>query len=495
MRGESKKVLVLTIIIMFFIMSFSSVQAKHLPYTNEDRDTILGAIRGDKKWTFMAYLDGDYNDLQSDMFGIINNMELVGSTSDINIVAQADDYDGWGGQTRRYYIEHDSNPIENDRNSENITSSLADTDTVEKNSGDAQTIVDFVCWAIDNYPADYYSLAVFDHGLGWKGICYDQTSNFESIDMNDLKYAMTMIYNHLGRTLDILILDACMMGMIEVLYPIREYVSFVVSPEDRIAFETISFKGILENLTDQPLVTPLQFVQEIVDTSYDEMNEIRAHEFFGIDMDKIGTITEGINEFAQALRSNMPPRFMIRDAYSYSLVWEGGTSPAQPHDIIRFAEKISDSVYNNGIKNKANELMNIINDSVIRPREGENDYVDPRFNGVAIYFPPYGKDFDVAYMELEFSGNSQWDEFLSSYYSLARGITHQTMLSKLSVLKNLKIVKIIKDIQPLVVSVINYYEKICKGDCLTFSIALKNELYSNPYCQYLIEQEIWLNKN
>jgi len=34
------------------------------------------------------------------------------------------------------------------------------------------------------------------------------------------------------------------------------------------------------------------------------------------------------------------------------------------------------------------------------------------------------------------------------------------------------------------------YGRICKGGCLTVSTALKNEPHCNPYCQYLIEQEM-----
>jgi len=461
MRGECKKGIVLAIIIMFFITNFSSAQARHLLYENGDQEVSKSiynekTTRSDKKWTFMAYLDGDYNDLQSDVFAIINDMELVGSTSDVNIIVQADDYNGWSGQTRRYYVEHDDNPAEHDRNPENITSPLANIDTSEKNMGDPQTLIDFVCWTIDNYPAEHYSLTLFDHGLGWKGICFDQTSNFESIDTNELKYAMTMISNYSGRNLDILILDACMMGMMEVLYPIREYVSIAISSEDRTAFGDISYKGILENLTDQPLVTPSQFAQKTVDTSYYAINDLHTHEYFGINMDKIEEITEVVNELVQVLKDNMPPNFMIKEAYSYSLCWEGGTNSAHPHDIRRFAEKISDLVYNTDIKNKANELMNTIDASVIRPQEGNNSYIDPRLNGIAIYFPPKKSDFEAAYTQLEFANNSQWDEFLSGYYTQAIKSAQQTILVKILALKNLRIDKIIGDFRSLILSIINY---------------------------------------
>jgi hypothetical protein len=34
---------------------------------------------------------------------------------------------------------------------------------------EGQTLVDFVSWAVETYPADRYALVLSDHGLGWPG--------------------------------------------------------------------------------------------------------------------------------------------------------------------------------------------------------------------------------------------------------------------------------------------------------------------------------------
>ena len=51
------------------------------------------------------------------------------------------------------------------------------------------------------------------------------------------------------------------MGMIEVFYPIKDYVNFVVSSEDRTTYLDISYKRILENLTAQPVIEPIDVKQ------------------------------------------------------------------------------------------------------------------------------------------------------------------------------------------------------------------------------------------
>ncbi len=41
---------------------------------------------------------------------------------------------------------------------------------------DGKTLVDFVTWAMESYPADKYALILSDHGMGWPGGWSDPTS-------------------------------------------------------------------------------------------------------------------------------------------------------------------------------------------------------------------------------------------------------------------------------------------------------------------------------
>jgi hypothetical protein len=427
MRGEVKKIIVLAIITMFFITTFSSIPGKHLRYVNKDQGVSAycnETTRNDKKWTFLAYLDGDMPDIEGSMMIYVNSMELIGSTSDVNIVVQADDCGIWNDQTRRYYIVHDDNPNV-------IVSPLADNDTSEKNMGDPQTLIDFVCWAVDKYPAENYCLTIFDHGDGWRAICSDIT-NGSYLNMSELKEAIIGISNHLGGKLDVLILDACNMGMLEVFYQIKDYVDISISSEIPTSYYDISYERILENLTGQPLLVPSEFAQKIVDSSYNTFNGIPTHVYFGVNMDKIEEITEVINELAQVLKNNMPSNSMIKAVHNYSLCWGGIQTAPYPHDIRRFAEKISDLVDNTDIKNKTYEIMEIIDNCVIRPHEGNNSYVDPLLHGIAIYFPPKQSDFEDAYKQLEFANDTQWDEFLENFYQMAFRVSQQISIQSSS---------------------------------------------------------------
>lgn len=422
--SKDKTIIVLVIISMLLVTSILSLPVFGIKLSREktleeSRSLNYNVLAGEnKKWNFIAYLDGDAIDsIEGDMIKHINDMEFAGSTSEVDIIVQADDYDVWGGpntwgSTRRYYIQQDDDP--NEFASYILNESVWYLD--EKNMGDPQTLIDFVCWAVDNYPADRYCLTLFDHGSGWGGICYDYTNNNTCMDMMELENAMIEINNYIGKKLDILICDACNMGMIEVFYQLKEYFNIIIATEEKTSDRDISYKRILENLTAQPSINPAEFTQKIVDTCYSTPSGYPDHHFFGVYMNRIEEIKEAVNGFAQALINNMPLKFVMNIVYDYSCCWRGVQGPVYPHDLYRFSEKISDLVFDKDIQGKAQEVMSLIEDSVIRPYEGGNHYVDPHLNGIAIYVPSDKKSYNDYYEKLEFAQDTQWDEFLQKYF-------------------------------------------------------------------------------
>ncbi|NLA79599.1 MAG: hypothetical protein GX853_02455 [Chloroflexi bacterium] len=140
-------------------------QATQFPQTQATQAIINPADPTRKaKWLVMAYIDADDKALERDLMFDLNEMELIGSTEEVVIVAQVDRYAGgysgdgdWSG-TRRYLILQDDNL--------NVTGSHLIQDLGELNMGDAKTLVDFVSWAAQQFPAERHMLLMSDHGMG-----------------------------------------------------------------------------------------------------------------------------------------------------------------------------------------------------------------------------------------------------------------------------------------------------------------------------------------
>ena len=132
-------------------------------------------------WTVMLYQDADDNILEKDIYVDLNEAERVGSSANVQIVAQIDRYkggyqgDGDWVSARRYFVTQDDD-LQRVRSEEL-------EDLGEVNMADGKTLVDFVTWAMQAYPADKYAMILSDHGMGWPGGWSDPTGRGGQRDM------------------------------------------------------------------------------------------------------------------------------------------------------------------------------------------------------------------------------------------------------------------------------------------------------------------------
>lgn len=199
-----------------------------------------------KDWTVLVFLNAD-NDL--DQYGVIdvNEMEKIGSNDQMNVVVLLDrQY----GTAQKLYITKD-----NDEN--NITSKVVE-ELGDYDMGSYKNLVDFVAWGVKNYPAKHYVVDIWNHGSGWwkkgpalKGISYDDQSG-NHITIPQLGEAMASIYQILGKKLDILAMDACLMQMAEVCYEFKDYVHFCVASEDSEPCDGYTYDNFLDTLVKDP---------------------------------------------------------------------------------------------------------------------------------------------------------------------------------------------------------------------------------------------------
>ncbi|MFC1745529.1 clostripain-related cysteine peptidase, partial [Candidatus Riflebacteria bacterium] len=187
-----------------------------------------------KKWTVMLYFAGD-NDLELCELGDVNEMEKVGSNKDVNLVLQLDRSkshtvsDGnWAG-ARRYYITKDFDP-------KKVTSPIKE-ELGAIDMGKKESLENFGTFCIKNYPAERYLLVIGTHGAGWPGIAPEDDRKGTRLNIMDLagavnNIAATLLAEQGKRKLDIVDFDACLMGMVEVAYELRDSVEVLVASQE-----------------------------------------------------------------------------------------------------------------------------------------------------------------------------------------------------------------------------------------------------------------------
>jgi Clostripain family len=136
-----------------------------------------------------------------------------------------------------------------------------------------ETLKRFVAKAITEHPAKNYMLVLSGHGSGAVGDFLTGNSRFFGLSIPGLRQALAAIRKEFpdetfpvsGRkTIDILGMDSCLMGMSEVAYEVREYVHFLVGAEGFEPNTGWPYDRIINLVKDNSNITAHNLAERIV---------------------------------------------------------------------------------------------------------------------------------------------------------------------------------------------------------------------------------------
>ncbi len=378
-------------------------------------------------WTFMLYFAGD-NNLHPYLEQAIDEMEAVANTPHVRVLVL---WDGWAsGDTRLYQVAYDTSP--------GITSPeiSVDWNPGELNAGSSQVLVDFVNWARLNHPAEHYFLSLADHGRGTSGIAWDDTSGGDNLSAHtELESALHAISGggSASLKLDLLFLDACLMGMIEDAYEVKEDVAYLVASEN-LGWSVFAYDGYVSSVTGE--TTPLQLAQNVADGYFSAIAGYPGT-ISALDMAALGQVGDATDGLAQALddyleAANISEMIAVRnqvqpfDSRDYGVL----DSDDEYVDLYHLAELVLASISDPAVQSAAQAVMDAVQACVV----AEHHYsgVDPwsgnywdldDAHGIALYYPPRSGGWDynnyVAGGSWAFCSETVWDEFLVSYFAIS----------------------------------------------------------------------------
>ena len=372
-----------------------------------------------KEWTVMVYMNGK-NDLEAAGLLDLDEMERVGSSGQVNIVAewgrmsgQAGDISGLDGDwtgSRRYYVVNDLAP---EKIKSRVLQKLPSVDM-----GDWRHLADFANWGMKNYPAKRYALIVWNHGSGWKtskaavnkGISYDfETKNH--ISTPELGLAMKAI----GKV-DVLAFDACLMQMAEVAWEVREQADFIVGSEESVPGLGLPYDYFLGLLSlEGRVMEPEQFSRMMVE----------GYTAFYASHKSSTTLS--------VLRTSALPGFSeVLNAWTDAMLASGrdgelkGLFPKTNKyddtdfkDLYDFARRVEALDEAGPLGRSSRALMAAIDGGVVIKNSAYAGgyYPDRLSRGLSIYLPEAG--YDSKYDQLAWAKASRWDEFLKRMREVA----------------------------------------------------------------------------
>ncbi|MBD3353878.1 MAG: hypothetical protein GF364_20515, partial [Candidatus Lokiarchaeota archaeon] len=372
----------------------------------------------------LAYQCAD-NNLESYCLDDYNDLKCIGSSSEITFISQIDRIDGydsrygdWNG-CERFYIEKGLDPTV-----ENSVGSLG-----EINMGAETTFVDFINWASQRFKANRHILILENHGATWLGCCFDSSSSNDVLDLHEISTGLSAYNSINDDCIDILLMDDCLMGAIEVAYELSPYVNYQVSAEsvgwtNTWPYHTFSGTGIFDLLASDPSITSFEFAKKMVElaTLNDNANHVTTS-IAAYNLSLIDDLHNVFEEFSYSLINNMHnyrEEFRdIRDTLPYFI----GPYSGQVDRILDLYNLIAEmsQVPENSIQDAADSIHDILGLSggrdesfIIKERHTPTcDFA----HGLSIYFPNDPSDFDNDYFTSgRFVTETIWPIFLEQWY-------------------------------------------------------------------------------
>lgn len=422
-RGIFLKKPIYLLVILFVLFNLSAC-------SDDDTTGTGGGDTGTAKWTIIYYCDAD-NDLEQFLMADLNEMETVDlSGTGVQIIALVDrhpnywDGDGNWTDTRAYKVGFESTTINDTLGSATTRIAVPElgittTGTTEQGMDKPDTLQKFIAFCKANYPADKYMLVMSDHGGGWrsdsksaakritamgvtKQICWDETSGgYEAaLNMSDVRTAIAGGMG--GDKLDVVAMDACLMGTVEVAYELRNVADILVASSQTEPGFGYPYNQILNAIKsgngDQ---TPAQMGTLIADQYYAAYNDgthIEASQFNDstggasqdttqsvYDLSKITALASAIDSLGTAMNGNYNNLDTRLASHSF-------TANEGPNvDIYDFCNKLIDvSLFTT----QAQAVKTAVDNAVITHTKG-TQHTDSY--GFALYFPLVADAVNSAY--------------------------------------------------------------------------------------------------
>ncbi len=374
-----------------------------------------------RAWTAIIYIDGD-NNLCDSYPGLITRMEQelgsrIGAGGFLNIAVLFDRAAGYcsGGGSTRLLIQP------NGAYQDNVNR----WDMGEVNMGDPQTLITFAKWAMSNYPADHYYLAIDNHGGGTSGISWDDSNGHDNITNDELYSALKEITNNGDTPIDVFAYEACLMGMYENAYDARKFTKYLFFFPTISWTNNASYPSYLGDSRFSATSDGLALGEIIFDVYFNAVQN--PYSVSLVDSSKLDGLYQAVNSLADALAgANATQSANIRAARAAAQkIDQDGNNVLDESDAYIDLWDLADQIaklQSFGVA-EANAVKAAVDGAVIRtgyrPATAGTPVDYSKQHGLSIYWPRTASgDYNGYVNDRIYSSTTEgrWDNFLRTFF-------------------------------------------------------------------------------
>jgi hypothetical protein len=409
------------------------------------------------KWTFMVYIAG-FNNLSPFAATDLDEMRQVGSTDDVKVAVFIKQL---GGGARHLIVGRNGQGEQSEE--------LGNVD-----SGNPQTLLDFIRWAARTAPADRNALVVWNHGSGWQPDDLDQLyqevraqrgdtgvtarelgvrstqqiarslfsttvqhmlelpsageraiasddGTGHSLDTIELRNVVQRASEPLNGPLALLGMDACLMSTFEVAYEVEDHAAAVVGSEELEPGDGWPYTQILQDLTANPDMAGADLGTVVVERyvqSYQDRQDQWPVTQCAVDnaqtkgfVDQLDLLTRALGDHLNQAGDNEK----VTRALARSTAFTGHLV-----DLGTFCSALQAGPVEQAVKDAAGGVLESLRPGGYVVAESHLGPTVEGCGGVTLYFPPPLTPISKFYGDLRFAERG-WDDFLHSYQRALRG--------------------------------------------------------------------------
>lgn len=334
---------------------------------------------GDKSdWTIAVYMTAT----ELAQFGAedVNEMEKAVSTlpGTVKITLL---YDQWtsqkyttGGGTQAAWGDTGRAILTSDTNLNRIQTTFERIG--EKNTGDPKVLTDFLSWTVTAAPANKYAVVLWNHGVGLDGSNYDDESN-DHLTMSEIASA---VKNSTMKP-DLVSFDACLMGMIEDVYALKDITKVYASSQEFEAVTGQDYTTLFNVLKTNPASVDAFGLGKGMVQSYQTQyvgTGVNEDTYSVVDTSKLGDLVSALNQFSTSVTTANVG--ILRAAIQGSTSYGDGSYPSY-HDLGQIARTVA-SRATGGLQAAANAVIDALDQAVFaRTTDNRGSF------GLSIYTP------------------------------------------------------------------------------------------------------------
>jgi hypothetical protein len=426
------------------------------PYTEEIQDydvsveTLIATgypefeTKAEADWTILVYYGADTN-LEGALINDLDEFERSGgSTDSVHIVALIDrsplhseSNENWTG-VKVFDVTSD---VSNDYDELDVatidTQELAylhdpDTGLHDLDTGNGETLAQFLVWGMTQFPAKNYAVVFGSHGAAWEGLITDETAPNSSetvadigdvtiLGLGELQAAFELVLDTTGHDkFALLINDACFMSSLEYFSVMQHYFDFsYASPEVVVnpALDMFQFANVLKETPDANLEN---LGIDLVDyyMTWDMVQKagtsIKYLTNSVTNLNNFGGVDAALDDFAQLMTNDMDRYVsLLGQARANTYGYPAGTGNYTLIDVGDFMQQVITRTTNPDIIKAAHAVLDALDQALVYGNAGERASESTYYYN--IYFPEAQKEFDNEYIER--TSLRSWALMLQTFYN------------------------------------------------------------------------------